>query len=63
MSVRRGIVFVLTLLMIGVLAACGNGDAEGASSEGEAESANETIDMGQHSCNELKCGLCKKITS
>lgn len=47
MSVRRSILFVLTLLMISVLAACGNGDAEGASSESEAESANETIDMGQ----------------
>ncbi|MFD1608845.1 glycine betaine ABC transporter substrate-binding protein [Oceanobacillus luteolus] len=47
MSVRRSILFVLTLLMISVLAACGNGDAEGASSESKAESANETIDMGQ----------------
>lgn len=47
MSVRRGILFVFTLLMISVLAACGNGDAEGAASESEAESANETIDMGQ----------------
>ncbi|MCM3742104.1 glycine betaine ABC transporter substrate-binding protein [Oceanobacillus luteolus] len=47
MSVRRSILFVLTLLMISVLAACGNGDAEGAASESEAESANETIDMGQ----------------
>ena len=47
MSVRRGMLFVLTLLMMSVLAACGNGDAEGASSESKAESANETIDMGQ----------------
>lgn len=47
MSLRRGILFVFTFLMIGVLAACGNGDAEGASSESAAESADETIDIGQ----------------
>lgn len=47
MSLRRGILFVFTFLIIGVLAACGNGDAEGASSESAAESADETIDIGQ----------------
>ncbi|MCF3942832.1 glycine betaine ABC transporter substrate-binding protein [Oceanobacillus alkalisoli] len=48
MSFRRGILFVVTLLIIGVLAACGNGDAEDASSESAAaESTDETIDMGQ----------------
>lgn len=47
MGFRRGILFVLILLMIGVLAACGNGDAKDASSEDTAGSSDETVDIGQ----------------
>ncbi|MCG5102449.1 glycine betaine ABC transporter substrate-binding protein [Oceanobacillus alkalisoli] len=42
MSFRRGIVLILTVWMIGVLAACGSGDAEGAD-----DRTDETIDIGQ----------------